>query len=116
VPRIPFGKFRGCDLGEIPSDYLAWVLGVVEAPWLYDAIVDELEQRRRADQRQHESRSSSSRPDRSPSVQDAHELVTTGLHVLARKYHPDAGGDLRRMQAINACADWLRARVKEWLS
>jgi hypothetical protein len=116
VATMPFGKYRGCDLGEIPSDYLRWALNVVEAPWLFNAIHHELDMRQRTDQKHQESHSSSSRPDRSPNVQDAHELVTSGLHALAKKYHPDVGGDLRRMQTINACAEWLRLKVKEWLS
>lgn len=38
---------------------------------------------------------------------DCKEVIAAGRKALARKYHPDTGGDVKRMQALNSCADWL---------
>ena len=43
----------------------------------------------------------------------AAELVATGRRVLAKKHHPDAGGDTATMQTVNAVALWLRGQVPQ---
>jgi hypothetical protein len=44
---MPFGKYRGEPLSEIPADYLRWVLREVDAlePWLGEGIRAELQRR-----------------------------------------------------------------------
>lgn len=37
-------------------------------------------------------------------------LLNYGYWAASRKYHPDAGGDTRRMQKLNAARDYARAR------
>ncbi len=39
------------------------------------------------------------------------ELVEAARRVLAKRYHPDAGGDEETMRAINAAADLLLKRI-----
>lgn len=68
-------------------------------------------------------------PPRQP-AQDYHKLVVDHLRTLglrepssleeiqqayrelARKHHPDKGGDAAKMKSINAANDWLRANYK----
>ena len=38
----------------------------------------------------------------------ASRIVAAGLRTLAKKHHPDAGGDTDTMQLLNATADWLK--------
>ncbi len=40
------------------------------------------------------------------------ELVEAARRVLAKRYHPDAGGDEETMRAINAAADLLLAAAR----
>jgi hypothetical protein len=39
--------------------------------------------------------------------------LAAGLHVLARKHHPDVGGDTRTMQPLNAAAGWVKSQVPQ---
>jgi curved DNA-binding protein CbpA len=40
------------------------------------------------------------------------EIITAGFRALARRYHPDVGGDTATMQRLNAAYDRIRALVK----
>jgi hypothetical protein len=42
----------------------------------------------------------------------AQRLLNYGYWAASRKYHPDAGGDTRRMQQLTAARDFARARLK----
>ncbi len=43
----------------------------------------------------------------------AARLVDYGFRAATRKYHPDAGGDNRTMQQLNAAREYARARLKQ---
>ena len=108
---MPWGKFKGLPLDQIESDYLHWVANVAEAtrPGLRADIEAELARRARAEA-----------PPPPPSWRKpcpdatlAAEIVTTGQRTLAKRHHPDVGGNLRVMQLVNAVADWLKAQVPQ---
>jgi hypothetical protein len=40
------------------------------------------------------------------------ELAAAGVRTLAKKYHPDCGGDNSRMAAVNQAAEWLRSQAR----
>ena len=40
------------------------------------------------------------------------EVIEAAYRALARKHHPDVGGDTRTMQAINEAYDQIRAQVR----
>src|SRR4029450_13296674 len=106
IPIMPWGKHRGRPLHDIESSYLAWVLEEAEhvRPTLREAIRAELASRFTT------SRPTSSeqrRPCRDATL--AADIVSSGLHSLARKHHPDVGGNTRTMQLLNATAAWLKA-------
>jgi hypothetical protein len=103
--RMPFGKFKGERLADIPDDYLAWLLTRDLREPLKTAV--EYEARRRG---QHDERRSDHEINVNPKVVEA--LVAAGLRALARKYHPDAGGNHDDMVAINEAASWLRGQVR----
>jgi hypothetical protein len=106
---MPWGKFEGMPFSEIESGYLVWVIESCDhvKPELLDAITDELR-----------SRFGSSPPSLPrgapkpcPDADLALDIVSAGLKTLARKHHPDSGGDTATMQRLNRVADWLKASV-----
>jgi hypothetical protein len=113
---MPFGRYRGCPIEEIPGDYLAWLLDTVELrPWLRGAVHRELDHRAG---RCHEDRGSSAPLPASPGIRIRQEqlplarrLIDAGYRALAKKIHPDVDGDFRQMQALNALAESLRAQI-----
>lgn len=96
-----FGKYKGYSLEDIPSDYLAWMAANMEREMLRDAAREELERRRPPRREQ-------------PLLlgQDAitRELVEAGYRALAKKFHPDLGGDLQKMQELNRVMEKIRQK------
>ena len=112
--RMPWGKHRGEDIEEIESSYLVWCVESCESLSndLYFEIRAELASRFGA------PRESPPPPPRGrngacPDPEAVQALVKAGLKTLARKHHPDAGGDLLKMQRLNAAADWLRGLAEK---
>ena len=109
---MPWGKHRGLRLHDIESSYLVWVLEKADQvrPSLRAAITVELAIR-------FGTRPSPPPPaswrSACPDPALAARIVSAGLHVLARKHHPDTGGDTRTMQSLNAAADWLKSQVSQ---
>lgn len=110
MATMPFGKYRGLDLKDVPEDYLQWLLfkdrDPLDSGWLRTLI--EVELRRRENGRVNAARDVKDCPD----VQMADEVVQAGLAVLARRYHPDAGGDHEAMLKVNLTVAWLRAQFR----
>jgi hypothetical protein len=109
---MPWGKFRGCSLDEIETSYLVWCL----------EKADNLRVGLRADIQAELGRRFGPPPPPPPSSSWrrtcpdpalAAQVVATGLRTLARKHHPDVGGDTAVMQRLAATADWLKAQVPQ---
>jgi hypothetical protein len=104
---MPFGRYRGRLLSELPDDYLGWLatLDDLRKP-LARAVAQEV--RRRQDW------AAESAPRiTAPAPRLALEIVNVGFRRLAIQLHPDAGGDHTDMQELNAAVEWLRARLGE---
>jgi hypothetical protein len=108
---MPWGKHRGERIDDIDSSYLAWVIEHCDnvSASLRVAILDELAARFG---RTHTSPASVWRAP-CPDAPLATAIVSAGQKMLAKKHHPDAGGDTRTMQTVNAVADWLKAQVPQ---
>ena len=96
--RMPFGKYRGCDLGVIPHDYLLWVLDKCDraAPTLREQIRQKLGIRPR-------------RPE--PSTSIAPSIIGSWYRRLAMEFHPDHRGSDEGMKAVNRAHELLREMV-----
>lgn len=111
--RMPWGKFRGRRLADIESGYLCWCLDHA------DSLQPDLEFAIRAELRSRFGAPASSSPPpvarRSPCPDPAlaADLLSAGLRVLAKRHHPDVGGDTAVMQKINAVAEWLKRTVPQ---
>lgn len=44
-PVLPFGKYKGIQVGEVPSGYLRWLIENTQASWISKACKDELAMR-----------------------------------------------------------------------
>jgi Putative quorum-sensing-regulated virulence factor len=107
---MPFGKFRGIELVDLPDDYLHWLYSL---PDLRDPLrlAVEVEWAMRFE------------PEWNPQDAFAHglndeelallkRLIQTGYRGLATQFHPDlVGGDGREMRALNALMDKLKSGV-----
>ena len=111
---MPFGKFKGAAIGELADAYLLWLCTIeIFDGRLRAAVQREVDRRRLAEEgRDQERRADFVDRLNAPRPEVADELVGAGLRSLARKYHPDMGGDSRRMVEVNNAADWIRAQVR----
>jgi hypothetical protein len=109
---MPFGKYKGIDLEELPLDYLQWLRGIAKAGRLQSAINVEIA--RRATERHYERTYDHEPPRRRDPLASAEvrrlalEIVTRGYRAAALEHHPDHGGDTEQMKLANAAADALR--------
>jgi hypothetical protein len=109
---MPWGKFRGRDVRNVPTSYPAWI---IETPHVRDArgraAARELGRRfgDGGSERARAMAASSRVPPALCSV--AHEIVERGFRHRARERHPDHGGDHRRMIELNTAIAVLRAVI-----
>jgi hypothetical protein len=103
--KVPFGKFRGQQISDVPLDYLCWLIDVAQGP-LREAIEDELRWRRA--QRWHTTPPVAAIV---PAPAKTLDLIEAGFRVLAKTHHPDRGGDHATMVEVLAARAWLRERV-----
>lgn len=108
--KMPFGKHKGTDLEDVPEDYLMWVLDRCDAagPTLKQAIRQILGLEPEQEQ---------ARPPPPPGVPLGRvramvmEAVKKWHRTQATRNHPDRGGNVQVMQAINAVADELTREI-----
>ena len=105
---MPFGRFKGLPVTELPTEYLVWLLRAVD---LREPLRSALRVEATA-----RGLTGDPGPALAPGRAWAEDLIGAGLRVLARQHHPDAGGDVRTMQQVNAAASWLRDRARELAS
>ena len=107
---MPFGKYAGMPLTELPDQYVAWLLNLgtdLREP-LRQFVIDENMRRERV---RHAERARALVT--ADVVAAAHEIIKQGVRALMRQHHPDAGGSVDRMAAVNNAADVLRTAIDE---
>ena len=102
--EMPFGKYRGVMVSELPFNYLQWLTGIELLEPLRTVVQNEYD-----DRLLDQSRSE----DPTIDYRVIDEIVSAGVRSLARTYHPDVGGDHHKMTAVNTAADWLREKARE---
>ncbi len=121
--EMPFGKYRGCDIGDVPDSYLEWVIENCEirSEALYDAIESKLDG---TYERSHPRRRTATAapppppppppPPAAPPRPQGGELVSIEKvirawhRLLAKKYHPDRRGTHEQMLIVNEGAELLK--------
>jgi hypothetical protein len=99
---MPWGKYRGRYLGDIPLSYLAFVVDAdYTAPWLRSACWDEI--RRRSPFAGYEPRARCN--DSSSSRWPSHFDFKGWYRRMAVACHPDHGGSMVAMKLLNELRD-----------
>lgn len=94
MPTLRYGKFKGEDLRDVPSEYLEFLLDSAESTVV--EVRQELDRRRLQEE---------------ASLSWIERIVESGYRSLARHHHPDAGGDGEDMKQLNAAVEVLRQVV-----
>jgi uncharacterized protein (DUF3820 family) len=98
--EMPFGKYRGQPIAEIPTAYLKWLLTIDIWSDLRYSVTEELELRREGF-------------DRGPKQTPAPTVDVAGWYrQLSMRFHPDRGGSKEAMQAVNAAKELLERMLK----
>jgi uncharacterized protein (DUF3820 family) len=97
---MPFGKFRGADLAEVPDAYLEWLCTIELRQPLLGAVLNEVQER---------GLTTDQRPTASGLDPDK---VKATYRELSLQFHPDRpGGTKEAMQAINLFYERLKDRA-----
>ena len=105
MKTMPFGKFKGVLIADLPSDYLHWLFGEVKLREPLRTLIAEEHCTRFS---QH---ATAKRP-RPEVLTMAKELVSAGYRKLSLQHHPDRNGDHKTMVLVNDAADFLRTRLR----
>lgn len=102
---MPFGKYKGRELTEIPADYLYWLASLpdLRAP-LKLALAAELRRREPS------SSLLGSTPEDIVCV--AKQIVSAGYRAMALRCHPDTGGTHEQMLAVNGALTMLQGLLR----
>jgi hypothetical protein len=92
---LTFGKYEGWSVRDVPEDYLQWLLSSSEdtATMCREEIA-----RREAEEE--------------ATMGMMERIIKAGYRDLAKKYHPDAGGDNEQMKELNASYDALNGALQ----
>src|SRR5262245_42509479 len=120
---MPWRKYCGVPLGEVPRSYLRWCLDNLDDmnPWLRGKIEETLNggpppgQGTRTDNGGSSYRPpfTGAQPHAGASEAMAARIVEAGYRNLARQLHPDTGGDLASMVELNLTVEWLRMLFRD---
>jgi hypothetical protein len=102
--KMPFGRYKGVELADLPLDYLGWLRGIGD---------DLREPLRSAVEKEWQDRHAPPPATIPPDLREmAGELIASCYRTLAKTHHPDLGGDGRAMVLVNAAMTWLRQVVR----
>jgi hypothetical protein len=120
--RMPFGKYRGCHVDEVPANYLEWAVkqqGLDES--LRRCIKDRL---RRvacvrvegpiAWPRDWDRLAAEWRAFKDAYHRTARESLTAAYRETAERYRPDRGGSPEAMAAVNELHDRFHELIERW--
>jgi len=104
--KMPFGKYKGVLIADLPADYLRWLFEQVELREpLRSFIHNEYHAR-------FSKRTASAKQPLPEVITMAEELLSAGYRKLAQRHHPDHGSDHKTMVLVNNAADFLRQSLR----
>jgi hypothetical protein len=107
--RMPFGKYRGTMIHQIPTSYLKWLLREAVA---LDPRVRRDVDRVLLDRGVTPGGEQPPPPRHPPPAVPWQPVVKTWFARLSRKYHPDAGGTDEQMRVVNHAREVLEELLK----
>jgi hypothetical protein len=109
-PEMRFGKYKGERLDQIPTSYLRWLLRECHEldQYFRCRILDAIDWQQA--QEREERQPSQGRATPPPPV-DWSGIIRQWHHEMVMQHHPDRGGDVKVMQALNHAADRLKQLV-----
>lgn len=107
VETMPFGKYVGWAIEDVPTDYLRWCLRTLTrlGPDLRRAMMDVV-----GEPLEDTPPAGSAGM---PRAADVLALVNRVCRAATLRHHPDRGGSVAAMQAVNAIRDELERAVRE---
>ena len=137
--KMPFGKYVGLDIEDLPRSYLRWCLDNLS--WMDSWLEDEMEHVLRTGKSKEQSRREQTFADEDegedeedddpeyeevpdhepepetvkqpPSVSRTMILLNQAYRELCLRWHPDRGGSTEIMQGINAFHERMRQLLEE---
>src|SRR5262249_46938814 len=109
---MPWGNHRGRFLADVPTDYLGWLTRNCHDErwsWLVAAARRQLDRRARAAEYARESHQAS---EQGEAMADLAEELAEWWRGLVLDYHPDRGGTVEAMAALNEARDRLQRILK----
>ena len=111
---MPFGKYKGREIADLPDPYLRWLLAIdIDHDALREAIEEEHSRREAGEPRPEPPPPT---PPLGPLTAEERrmlgEIVNAGYRTMAKLCHPDQGGEHLRMVLVNSAAGRLRAWIK----
>jgi hypothetical protein len=106
---MPFGKYKGRELGDVPESYLLWLLD--EAENLSGTLRREITRvlgLEDPDDDDEDDDPTPPPPATPPGAPTIEAIVKAWYRRMAYKYHPDRGGSTDAMQTINDAHDHLK--------
>lgn len=107
--RMPFGKWKGHLLSEIPDDYLWWVITNCDniAAELRAAIVSRLNEP--------PGPSTKDKPPPPGAITEdkLSHTIRTWFRSMCKRFHPDCGGSAEAMKTLNAAHEELKKYLSD---
>jgi hypothetical protein len=97
--EMPFGKYRGRPIADIPIGYLKWLLTISVLPDPQYAVENELSARGAGAQKK-------------PPKELTKAVVSTWYRRLSMRFHPDHGGSKVAMQVVNEARELLEEMIQ----
>ncbi len=120
--ELTFGSHKGKRLSAVDTSYLRWMLSKLDAMTGAEraAVTIELMSREEQSRNRHGYSGYTPPPSTPPPAKlpagvtpdVVLQIISAGRQQLAKRMHPDAGGDTRKMQIVNMAADYLEATAR----
>jgi hypothetical protein len=100
---MPFGRYKGQAIADLPDDYLEWLATIDLLPWLEDLVLAELDERHRREWARRREPGTAPRP-----AVDWDTVIRQWHREMVMRFHPDRGGSHEAMTALNVAYERLQ--------